>query len=65
VPITPGSIGFFDAVIVETPRLLGLDTASAVMAAVLFRILSFMICLAFGLPGFYYFLKRPGIPNAS
>ncbi|MFH0959966.1 MAG: lysylphosphatidylglycerol synthase domain-containing protein, partial [Pseudomonadota bacterium] len=28
VPITPGSIGFFDAVIVETPRLLGLDTAS-------------------------------------
>ena len=65
VPITPGSIGFFDAVIVETPRLLGLDTASAVMAAVLFRILSFMICLVFGLPGFYYFLKRPGIPNAS
>ncbi len=63
VPITPGSIGFFDAVVIETPRLFGLDAASSVMAVVLFRILSFIICLAFGVPGFYYFLRNPSHSN--
>ncbi len=65
VPITPGSIGFFDAVIVETPRILGLDTASALMATVLFRILSFLICLLFGIPGFYYFLRNQPVRCAE
>ena len=57
VPITPGSLGVFDAVIIEAPRLLGLDTTAAIMGAVWLRILSFVICLALGLPGLFYFFK--------
>ncbi|MGC8660124.1 MAG: lysylphosphatidylglycerol synthase transmembrane domain-containing protein [Desulfomonilaceae bacterium] len=55
VPITPGSIGVFDAVTIQAPRLLGLDTGAAVMATVLIRILSFLICFIVGMPGLYYF----------
>jgi uncharacterized membrane protein YbhN (UPF0104 family) len=57
VPITPGSLGVFDAVIIEAPRLLGLDTTAAIMGAVWLRILSFVICLALGLPGLFYFFR--------
>ncbi len=55
VPITPGSIGIFDAVTIQAPRLLGLDTSAAIMATILIRILSFLICFIVGIPGLYYF----------
>jgi len=57
VPITPGSLGIFDAVTIQTPRLFGLDTSATIMATILIRILSFLICFVVGTPGLYYFFK--------
>lgn len=57
IPITPGSLGIFDAVTIQAPRLLGLDTGAAIMATILIRMLSFLICLVIGIPGLYYFFK--------
>ncbi|MHB8202653.1 MAG: lysylphosphatidylglycerol synthase transmembrane domain-containing protein [Desulfomonilaceae bacterium] len=63
VPITPGSLGIFDAVTIQTPRLLGLDTTAAIMATVLMRILCFAICFVVGMPGLYYFFKAARSEN--
>lgn len=57
IPITPGSLGVFDTVIIEVPRLFGLDMAAAIVATALFRILSFAICFVIGLPGLYCFFN--------
>lgn len=57
IPITPGSLGVFDTVIIQVPHLFGLDIAAAIVATALFRILSFVICLVIGLPGLYYFFN--------
>ncbi|MDA8405342.1 MAG: lysylphosphatidylglycerol synthase transmembrane domain-containing protein [Deltaproteobacteria bacterium] len=63
VPITPGSLGIFDAVAIQAPRLLGLDTTAAIMATVLLRILCFVICFVVGMPGLYYFYRAARSEN--
>jgi len=54
VPITPGSLGIFDAVTIQIPLFFGLDTARSMTATVLFRTLSFVWTLGAGIPAFFY-----------
>lgn len=57
-PFTPGSLGIFDAVIIEVPQLFGLDPARALGANIVFRILIFFWAVLIGLPGLIYLLVR-------
>ena len=65
---TPGSIGIFDAVVIQIPRLLGLDTARAIAAALTIRALLFGSSALLGIPGIMYLLvvsrRRPARPPA-
>lgn len=67
VSLTPGALGIFDAIVVEIPRILGLDTARSLAAALMFRALSFGCALALGLPGILYLLilSRKGHVTAT
>ncbi len=56
VSLTPGSLGIFDAIVIQIPRILGLDTARSVAAALVFRGVSFGCAAALGLPGILYLL---------
>ncbi|MCA1959333.1 MAG: flippase-like domain-containing protein [Desulfomonile sp.] len=51
VPITPGSLGIYDAVVIQIPQFFGLDPARAVAGALVVRALSFFLAVVFGAPG--------------
>lgn len=57
IPITPGSLGIFDAVVIQIPQIFGLDPARAIAATLLFRVLSFAWALGLGIPGILYVLR--------
>ena len=58
IGLTPGSIGIFDAVVIQIPLLFDLDPARSLAAAVLFRVLSFSWAILLGIPGLVYLLVR-------
>lgn len=64
IPLTPGSLGFFDAVVIQIPQLFGVDPARAIAATLVFRVLCFFWALLLGIPGMYYLFKNgpTGIP---
>jgi uncharacterized protein (TIRG00374 family) len=51
IPLTPGSLGIFDAVVIEIPQMFGMDAARALAGTLAFRVLSFLCALALGTPG--------------
>jgi len=51
VPITPGSLGIYDAVVIQIPQFFGLDPARAIAGALVVRALSFFLAVVFGVPG--------------
>lgn len=54
--LTPGSLGIFDAAVIQVPQLFGLDAARSITAALVFRVLSFGWAAIFGIPGLIYLL---------
>lgn len=58
VPLTPGSLGIFDAVAIQIPQLFGLDPARAIAGTLVFRILTFVWACVLGIPGMIYILAR-------
>ena len=58
IPITPGSLGIFDAVVIQIPQLFGVDPARAIAATLVFRVLCFFWALLLGIPGMYYLFKN-------
>ena len=58
VPITPGSLGIFDAVTIQIPLIFGLDVTRAITATVLYRTLFFLWAFSLGIPGFLYLTWR-------
>jgi len=61
VPIIPGSLGVFDAVTIQIPHMFGLDPAKSISATLLYRVILFLECIVFGIPGVIYLfavLKR-------
>ncbi len=60
VPITPGSLGVFDVVVIELPQIFGLDPARSIAATLVFRCLSFLWAFLLGIPGLLYIVKRNG-----
>lgn len=58
VPVTPGSLGIFDAVTIQIPLIFGLDVARAIAATVLYRTLFLLWALILGIPGFCYLTLR-------
>jgi len=64
IPLTPGSLGIFDAVVIQIPQLFGVDPARAIAATLVFRVLCFFWALLLGIPGMYYLFKNgpTGIP---
>jgi len=57
IPITPGSLGVFDAVMIQVPQIFGLDPARSIAATLVFRVLSFFWAFLFGIPGMIYILR--------
>lgn len=58
IPITPGSLGIFDAVMIQVPQIFGMDPARSIAATLVFRVLSFFWAFLFGIPGMIYILKK-------
>lgn len=58
IPLTPGSLGIFDAVVIQIPQVFGMDTAISIAAALVFRILCFFWAFLFGLPGMLYLFRN-------
>lgn len=58
VPLTPGSLGIFDAVTIQIPQIFGLDPARAIAATLVFRVLTFVWACVLGVPGMIYILAR-------
>lgn len=60
VPLTPGSLGIFDAVVIQVPQMFGMDPARSIAGALVFRVLCFFWSLLLGAPGLLYLanLKR-------
>jgi uncharacterized membrane protein YbhN (UPF0104 family) len=54
IPLTPGSLGIFDAVVVGVPHIFGLSLAKCISAAIAFRVICFLLSLILGLPGAVY-----------
>jgi uncharacterized membrane protein YbhN (UPF0104 family) len=57
IPITPGSLGVFDGVMIQVPQIFGLDPARAIAATLVFRVLSFFWAFLFGIPGMIYIFR--------
>jgi len=57
IPITPGSLGIFDVVVIQAPQMFGLDPARSLAATLVFRALSFFWAFALGIPGLLYVLR--------
>lgn len=51
VPLTPGSLGIFDAVTIQIPQMFGLDPARSIAGTLVFRVLAFSWALILGGPG--------------
>ncbi|MEW6350303.1 MAG: lysylphosphatidylglycerol synthase transmembrane domain-containing protein [Thermodesulfobacteriota bacterium] len=60
VPITPGSLGVFDAVVIQIPQLFGLDPPRALTAALVFRAICMVWASVLGLPGLWWLVRRGG-----
>jgi uncharacterized protein (TIRG00374 family) len=63
IPITPGSLGVFDTVMIQVPQIFGLDPARSIAATLVFRVLSFFWAFLFGIPGMIYIFRvqmQPG-----
>ena len=58
VPVTPGSLGIFDVVVIEIPQLFGLDPARSFAGTMVFRVLGFLWAFLLGIPGMVYILKQ-------
>ncbi len=58
VPITPGSLGVFDVVLIQLPQIFGLDPARSIAATLVFRALSFLWAFVLGIPGLVYIVRR-------
>jgi len=58
VPITPGSLGIFDAVTIQIPQFLGLDPARSIAGTLVFRALTFFWACLLGIPGMIYMVGR-------
>jgi len=60
VPLTPGSLGVFDAVVIQVPQMFGMDPARSIAGALVFRVLCFFWSFLLGGPGLLYIasLKR-------
>ncbi len=57
VPVTPGSLGIFDAVVIQIPRLFGLEPAGSMAAALAYRLLCMSWALVLGLPGLLWLIR--------
>jgi uncharacterized membrane protein YbhN (UPF0104 family) len=57
IPITPGSLGIFDAVMIQVPQIFDMDPARSIAATLVFRVLSFFWAFLFGIPGMIYILR--------
>lgn len=57
VPITPGSLGIFDAVVIQVPQLFGMDAPRSIAGTLVFRVLSFFWAIVLGIPGMLYILR--------
>lgn len=55
--ITPGSLGIFDAVVIEIPQSFGLDPARSIAAALVFRLISFLCAAVLGIPGLVWLVR--------
>lgn len=58
IPITPGSLGIFDTVMIQIPQIFGLDPARSIAATLVFRVLSFFWAFLFGIPGMIYIFRK-------
>ncbi|MFH1113536.1 MAG: lysylphosphatidylglycerol synthase transmembrane domain-containing protein [Pseudomonadota bacterium] len=58
VPITPGSLGVFDVVLIQLPQIFGLDPAHSIAATLVFRALTFLWASVLGIPGLLYIVRR-------
>ncbi len=58
VPISPGSLGIFDTVTIQIPRVFGLEASDTIVATLVFRILWLGWGIALGLPGLFYMSRR-------
>ncbi len=65
VPVTPGSLGVFDAVVIQIPQLFGLDPPRSLTAALVFRAICMVWATALGLPGLWWLVRRGGRPGNS
>ncbi len=63
VPFTPGSLGIFDAVVIQVPQLFGLDQPRSIAATLVFRVLWFCWGLGLGIPGMWYMFRRAREPQ--
>jgi uncharacterized membrane protein YbhN (UPF0104 family) len=59
VPISPGSLGVFDAVTIQIPQLFGIGAAESISATLIFRALWFIWGIGLGLPGLLYMARKP------
>lgn len=57
VPLTPGSLGIFDAVTIQIPLFFGVDPARSITATLVFRVLCFSWAVVLGIPGMLYLFK--------
>ncbi len=58
VPFTPGSLGIFDAAVIQIPVMFDLDIARSMAAALIFRTLCFIWALLFGVPAAFYMARK-------
>jgi uncharacterized protein (TIRG00374 family) len=65
IPITPGGLGFVEAGLTGTLVLAGVEAPEAVVAALLYRLVSFWLPMPAGLAAFILFRRRyPATPAA-
>jgi uncharacterized membrane protein YbhN (UPF0104 family) len=57
IPISPGSLGVFDAITIQIPRLFGIGAAESISATLIFRALWFVWGIGLGLPGLIYMTR--------
>jgi len=58
VPLTPGSLGVFDAATIQIPALFGIGIAQSLAATMLWRSLCFGWAFLLGIPGSLYLMKK-------
>lgn len=66
VPITPGSLGVFDAATIQIPALFGIGVAQSLAATILLRSLCFGWAFLLGIPGSLYLMRnRPSVSRRT